>query len=120
MPAVVEKIKRDSLFQEISITYRQWPELERKIFALAHYRGQSPEVIALSLQLEVEEVSEILRQCDRRLQSSLSNFRKGGHEKRTLVSDKAPCPSVRGKDFFVPHTPAPKLTRIPDTAKIPA
>ena len=71
MQAVIAGIKRESLFQEIFNALRQWPELEQRIFSQAHYHGQSPEAISHSLQLDVEEVSTILRQCDHRLYASL-------------------------------------------------
>ena len=73
-PGVAEKMKREDLFQEISDALHQWPELEQTIFSEAHYHGQSPESISRSFQLDVEEVSAILKQCDRRLHASLRNF----------------------------------------------
>ncbi len=74
MPGIAEKMKREDWFQEISDALHQWPELERTIFPEAHYHGRSPESISRSFQLDVEEVSTILKQCDRRLHASLRDF----------------------------------------------
>ena len=64
-------IRREDLIREIFNTLSQWPELERRVFTQAHYDGQSPEAISLSLRLDIEEVSAILKQCDQRLHTSL-------------------------------------------------
>ena len=85
MPAVAAKIKRDELLREIFGALEQWTELERNIFARAHYHGQSLEAISHSLKLNVGEVKTILRQCDRRLYTYLREFRKGGCEKPSHI-----------------------------------
>jgi DNA-directed RNA polymerase specialized sigma24 family protein len=85
MRAVIAGTKRETLLQEIHGVFLQWPELERRIFSQAHYNGQSPEAISRSLQLDVKEVSTILKQCERRLYASLSNFRISSCEKPSLA-----------------------------------
>ena len=65
---------RETLFQEILNTLRQWPELERNIFCEAHYFGLTPETIACSFHLDISEVQKILKECDRRLHASLGDF----------------------------------------------
>ncbi len=85
MRAVVAETKRESLVQEIHKAFLQWPELERRIFSQAHYYGQSPESISRSLQLDLEEVNAILKQCERRLHASLSSFRKSSCGQTSLA-----------------------------------
>jgi DNA-directed RNA polymerase specialized sigma24 family protein len=77
MLSVNAKTKREDLIQEIFNALHQWPELERRVFAQAHYHGQSLEAISCSHRLDVEEVIMILKRCDRRLHTSLREFRKG-------------------------------------------
>ncbi|MBN2242041.1 MAG: sigma-70 family RNA polymerase sigma factor [Acidobacteria bacterium] len=74
MPVVKLKGKREDLFREIYSVLQKWPDLERKVFARAHYQGQSPEIISDSLKLDVSEVSSILRRCDRELLHSLRGY----------------------------------------------
>jgi DNA-directed RNA polymerase specialized sigma24 family protein len=76
MLSVNAKIKREDLIQEIFSALRQWPALERMVFAQAHYHGQSLEAISRYHRLDVEEVSMMLKRCDRRLHTSLREFRK--------------------------------------------
>jgi DNA-directed RNA polymerase specialized sigma24 family protein len=76
MSAVTPKTEREDLLQEIFNVLRQWPELERSVFAQAHYHGQSLEAISRSHGLDMEEVSAILRQCDRQLYTSLRQYHK--------------------------------------------
>jgi DNA-directed RNA polymerase specialized sigma24 family protein len=83
MLAAIAGIKRESLLQEIFAILLQWPELDRRIFSQAHYYGQSPEAISRSLQLDVKEVSAVLKYCDRRLYASLSSLRKTGMARLT-------------------------------------
>jgi DNA-directed RNA polymerase specialized sigma24 family protein len=85
MLSVNEKIKREDLIQEIFNALRQWPALERRIFAQAHYHGQSLEAISRSHRLDVEEVSMILKRCDRRLHTFLREFRKSSCEKPSFI-----------------------------------
>jgi DNA-directed RNA polymerase specialized sigma24 family protein len=67
MAGVLSVIKREALLEEISAAIHQWPELEQRVFSQAHYQGQSLEAISRSLQLDVEQVSGILEQCNHRL-----------------------------------------------------
>jgi hypothetical protein len=85
MLCVNAKIKREYLIQEIFNALRQWPELDRRIFAQAHYHGQSLEAIPCSHRLDVEEVIMILKRCDRRLHTFLREFRKGSCEKPSPI-----------------------------------
>ena len=85
MLSVIAKIKREDLIQEIFNAIRQWPELERRVFAQAHYHGQSLEAISRSHRLDVGEVSMILKRCERRLHTFLREFRKGNCEKPSLI-----------------------------------
>ena len=86
MPGVISKTDREDLFQEICNTLLKWPELERRVFSQAHYYGQSLEAISRSLRLDVQEVSKILGECDRRLNISIKNFRKDAGEKPLLIT----------------------------------
>jgi DNA-directed RNA polymerase specialized sigma24 family protein len=85
MSTAIINSKREELFREIANVLLEWPDLERRIFAQAHYHGQSPESISNSLKLDVEKVSTILKQCDRKLQTSLREFRKGGSFSAPLI-----------------------------------
>ena len=108
MRAAAAKIMRENLFEEISNVLNQWPELERKVFSQAHYRGQSPEAISRSLQLGVEEVSTILNQCNRQLNASLRNFRENA------------CPAACAEERPGGHPLDCPLRNIPDVFRIPA
>ncbi len=90
MRAVNAKMKREDLIQEISAVLSQWPELEQRIFAQAHYQGQSLEAISCSFRLDVEEVSIILKHCDRQLYASLREFCKSSCEKPSLIPTETP------------------------------
>jgi DNA-directed RNA polymerase specialized sigma24 family protein len=85
MRCVIAGAERDDLFQEIFNALRQWSELDRKVFCQAHYQGQSAEVIARSLQLDVDEVNAILKRCDRLLYACLRSFRKERREEPPLI-----------------------------------
>jgi DNA-directed RNA polymerase specialized sigma24 family protein len=85
MSAALLKWKREDLFREISNILHQWPDLDRQIFAQAHYHGQSPESISRSLKLDVEKVSAILKQCDRKLHTSLREFHKSGSVRAPFI-----------------------------------
>jgi hypothetical protein len=87
MRAIIAQTERQTLLQEINNVFLQWPELERRIFSQAHYCGQSPEAISRSLQLDLEEVSSILKRCERRLYASLRSFRKSSRGKGLLLPD---------------------------------
>jgi hypothetical protein len=120
MPVGTAKIRRENLFQEISSVFRQWPELERRVFSQAHYYGQSLDAISRSLQLDVEEVGTILKHCDRRLHASLRNFRNSSCEKPSPISAETACPAACELDFKAAHALASKVNRIFDTSRIPA
>jgi DNA-directed RNA polymerase specialized sigma24 family protein len=92
-------MKRENLFQLIFNALNRWPELERCIFSRAHYKGQSVKAIAHSLQLDVEEVSTILRRCERRLYASLNSSRKSDYERLSVIMAETACPAVCGEDF---------------------
>jgi hypothetical protein len=99
MSDVIAGINCETLLEEISAAFHQWPELERRVFSQAHYRGQSPEAISRSLQLDVEEVSAILKQCDRRLYAFLRSFRKRSSEKPSLIPTGIACLAARPQDL---------------------
>jgi hypothetical protein len=87
---------RDSLFHKIRNTLLEWPELERRVFSQSHYEGQSPEAISRSLQLDVDKVSEILKECDRRINILVRSFRTGKAESCNLFfSCVCPVQTVR-------------------------
>jgi hypothetical protein len=115
-----EKMKRENLFQSILVTLNRWPELERRIFSQAHYNGQPVKSIARSLQLDVEEVSTILRQCDRRLYASLKSFRKSDCERSPLITAETACPAAYGEDLNGTHDLAFKLKSIHDISQTAA
>jgi DNA-directed RNA polymerase specialized sigma24 family protein len=76
MPAVNEKAKREDLYREILDTLKEWPRLDRQIFAQAHYHGQSIEAISRSLNLDLAEARLILQLRDRELYAALRKFRE--------------------------------------------
>jgi hypothetical protein len=112
-----EKMKRENLFQLIFDALNRWPELERRIFFQAHYNGQSVKAIARSLQLDAEEVSAILRRCDRRLYASLNSFRKSDCERPPIVMAETTCPAACGQDLNRTHALAFKLKSIHDISQ---
>jgi len=85
MSAVILEGNREDLFHEISNILQKWPELEREVFAQAHYRGMTPEIISDSLRLDVHEVGSILKKCDRKLLNSLREFSRNDRSKGTFV-----------------------------------
>lgn len=85
MSAVNMKSRREELFRGISNVFQQWPDLERKIFAQAHYQGRSPKIISDYLKLDVNEVRSILRKCDHELHISLREFRKNDGSEAELI-----------------------------------
>jgi hypothetical protein len=74
MSAINGNITREKLFQEILNILGQWPEPERSIFCEAHYYSRTPEAIACSFHLDIDEVQKILTECNRRLHASLGDF----------------------------------------------
>ena len=112
MTAVVEKRERDDLFREIINAYRQWSELEREVFSLARYHGQSPESISRALLMDMEEVGEILKACDVRLHQSLKAFFRSGCEKSSA--------SATGSGLAASDTPASRSFDLSAPPRIPA
>jgi DNA-directed RNA polymerase specialized sigma24 family protein len=70
-------MKREDLFQTIFNQLGQWTERDRQIFSQVHYHGQSLEAISRVFEIDLREVSRILKKCDRQLQISLRKYRKG-------------------------------------------
>ncbi len=68
--------ERELLSQVILKTLDSWPQLHRRIFSEAHYRGESAESIAKSLGVGLDTVRAILRDCDFRLRTALKLFRE--------------------------------------------
>ena len=99
MPSVTSKAARENLFQEIRNTFLQWSELDQRVFSQAHYHGQSPEAISLSLQLGVEEVNAILKECNHRLNSSIRNFRQNSLGMSSPIPEEAACLIARATDI---------------------
>jgi len=94
MLAGIENTKRESITREIINALGQWPEIERNVFSQAHYQGQSVEAISRSLQLDVIEVHQILKRCDRRLHASLRDLRESGCETSPLPGIKTSRPAA--------------------------
>jgi hypothetical protein len=107
-------MKRENLFQSILDALNRWPELERSIFSQAHYNGQSVQAIARSLQLDVAEVSTILRRCDRRLYASLNSFRKSDCDRPPIIMAETSCPAACGEVLNGTHALAFRLKSIHD------
>jgi len=118
MSAVTAKTKRDDLLREIFGALGQWSELERNVFARAHYHGQSSKVISRSLKLDVKEVNTILRQCDRRLYASLREFRKGSCNKHSHIRAETAEMAARGHDLKSSHELPSKGYKNPQTSQI--
>ena len=115
MRAIIAGTKRETLLQEIHNAFLQWPELERKIFAQAHYYGQSPEAISRSLQLDAEEVRATLKQCERRLYTSLTRII---HETSTPAPDPDMSAALRSVGLLdVPSSTSagPSVARLAST-----
>jgi len=94
MSAVVIKKRRENLFREISNVLQKWPDLDRRVFALAHYYGQSPESISHTLQVDEKKISAILEQCDQKLHSSLRKFRLCRIDKAMMIQPPSAGPAV--------------------------
>ncbi len=97
MRAVIAKQERDHLLQEIFDALRRWPDLDRRVFFLSHYRGQSVETISRALQLEADNVENILRQCEQRLHASLRNFRENNGGQTMPLPTESACPAMSGQ-----------------------
>ena len=118
MRAVIAGTKRKTLLQEICNAFLQWPELERRIFSQAHYYGQTPEAISRSLQLDVEEVRATLKQSERRLYTSLRNFRKSSCEKPSLIQAETACSTACGHEMKASPALSSRVNRVVDPSRI--
>ena len=85
MSAGTVRIRRENLFLEILAILRQWSDFEQRVFSQAHYKGQSLEAISNSLGLDAEEVSTILKRCDRQLHTALRNSCESSCEKPSPI-----------------------------------
>jgi len=94
MSGGIEKKRRENLIKEIINALDQWPERERSIFSQAHYQGHSVEVVSRSLQLDVEEVQQILKLCERKLHDSLRNLSRSNSEPLSLPAVKTARPAA--------------------------
>lgn len=86
MSAIILKENRKDLFQEIWGIFHKWTDLERRIFAQAHYCGKSSKSISSTLNVGVEEVGCVLRKCERELHASLRDFRGTGPGNASRIS----------------------------------
>jgi DNA-directed RNA polymerase specialized sigma24 family protein len=66
---------REDLAQAIVNELQSWPALERDVFKQVHYQGRRTQDVAHSLGINVQDVNEILDDCEVRLRSALSVFR---------------------------------------------
>jgi hypothetical protein len=107
-------MKREKLFLSILDALNRWPDLERSIFSQAHYGRKSVKAIASSYQLDVAEVSTILRRCNRRLYASLKGFRKSDCESSPTAGQETACPAAPKQDLTGTHALALKLKNIHD------
>jgi len=94
MQSVIARIERENLAKEISNALYLWPEIDRQIFSLAHYDGQSLETISRSARLSVDEISEILKRCDQRLHESLKSFRRSSCRQTYPISNVVSRPAA--------------------------
>jgi DNA-directed RNA polymerase specialized sigma24 family protein len=90
MPPVNTSNKYKDLLNEIAATLHHWPELDRRVFIMTHYRGESREAIAGALNLEEKEIDIILRHCDRQLHTALRDYRAGNGSNLNIPT-LAPC-----------------------------
>ena len=95
MQDILSKISREDLLPEIFNTIRQWPDIERLVFAEAHYHGQSLEAISRTLRLNAEEVGKILKKCDSQLQASLRKLCQSGSGKASPAPDGTAIAAAR-------------------------
>jgi DNA-directed RNA polymerase specialized sigma24 family protein len=94
MSSGIDMTRREILIQEIRGTLGQWPEKDRSVFSRAHYQGQSVEAISRSFQLDVEEVRQILKLCERRLHASLRNLSKSDRVPLSLPATRTARPAA--------------------------
>ncbi len=118
MSAATARISRDALLREIFETLHQWSALERNVFARVHYHGQSLEVISQLLKLDVKELKDILRQCDRRLYASLREFRKNNGDKRLRDCEGTAGMTVHSQELKNNHRLSSKAFKNPGTSRM--
>ena len=99
MKIMAEAMQREVLFRVILDTQREWPNLDRQIFAQAHYHGQSIETISRTLNLNMEEVRRILLHCNRELYAALRRFRESDVGK-SLPAQIRPSSSATSRLVF--------------------
>lgn len=120
MPATNARKGRESLFQEILNILHQWPELERRIFCEAHYRGQSPEQVAQEFHMRTQQVRRILRQCDHRLHAALQNYRAAHRSTAPAVLPKSARPAGLENNRHVALAAGSKERTLRPTARMSA
>jgi len=91
--------KREDLVHEIFYAFDQWPELNRKIFIMSHYHGQTIEAISRALKLDVEKINKILQLCDRQLYTALRDFRISRYSQHSLLKYRTGCPFAFHSDL---------------------
>ena len=69
--------KYKNLLNAIASTLHHWPERDRRVFVMTHYRGKSREAVAGALHLEEKEIDIILKHCDRQLHTALRGYKAG-------------------------------------------
>jgi DNA-directed RNA polymerase specialized sigma24 family protein len=87
-------MKREDLFQEIFNQLGQWTELDRRIFSLVHYQGQSLEAISSAFEMDLREVRRILKKCDRQLQISLRKYREDDCPNSAISTSGIACLTI--------------------------
>lgn len=83
--------KREDLLHEIINVLHQWPDLNRRIFIMAHYHGRTLEAISQILKLDKEEITKTLQLCDRQLYAALRDYRISRHGKPSLLKYRTGC-----------------------------
>ena len=119
MPGIISKIDREKLFHEICNTILQWPELERRVFSQAHYHKQPVEAIACSLQLDVKEAGTILKDCNRRLNEAIKNFRENSCGEPLHFPIEATCMDACGFELHTAHVIACKAKHVLHASQVP-
>jgi len=99
MLSVNKKEKREDLLHDIFYVLHKLPELNRRIFIMAHYHGQTLEAISRSLKLDTEEIDKILQLCDRQLYAALRDYRISRYGKPLLLKYRTGCLSASKSDL---------------------
>ncbi len=90
---------RKCLSEAILSELDSWPKLNRDVFVLTHYRGQSTEQVGSSKGLAVADVRQILAQCERKLRAALKQFLEDGEERILVSGDRQPVQATGGYLF---------------------